>query len=155
MSVVGWDKSPGRLCWPQERKCRRGDCTHRTQGSWRLATLTGEGGARGEPLRPATRLLSLSQEAAGTEAGPAGRQSTHRVTAGGCHGCVTGPTQVKAPRGAALSWVSLPGLPPNGPIRMEASRTSDELSRGETRPSRLRERKRARRPHWQEQEQGR
>lgn len=57
---------------------------------------------------------------------------------------------------AGPTRASLPGttsrFAPKGLIRKEASRTPDELSRGETRPGRLQERKRTCRPHWQESE---
>lgn len=46
----------------------------------------------------AHHLSSLSQAAAGT-GGPVGKPGTHMAPAGGCHGHVTGPTQVRPTRG--------------------------------------------------------
>lgn len=69
---------------------------------------------------------------------------TQMLPAGGCHGHLQAPHGLPARHNHRFA--------PKGLIRKEGSRTPGELSRGETRPGRLHERKRTCRPHWQESE---
>lgn len=132
---------PREALLAQERKYGDGGGNYTQTGERKGSPSREVWGKQLHPFTPPTEPRNSRDR----EAVPGGKLGTQMVPAGGRHGHVAGPTQVSLP--APTSRLTSKGL-----IRKEASRTPDELSRGETRPSRLHERKRTCRPHWQESE---